>query len=271
MITFSSSRLDRIRARGFGQISATLVLPSESVKVDTVRPLWRENRVKPSIIEGPTRSRSVVRWVRDVERWADKGRQRVNDVLPDATLTQAKITILLVELVDVEATQEYDDGPRILTHKAAQACAFKTIFDLRAWWRAEHPNSPLAKLVWFAMGRVRDEERYLRRYVSRGGPDGHGDYAFCVTDDVIDTLPALSEAQYQALSSGASHRHQARRAQRESRLSEQPLAERVARIQAVGQMCRDSISDDLRALGKSIQPEETIIGDRRTRALRKIL
>jgi len=108
----------------------------------------------------------------------------VCDTAPDGEQIAVLLTVLAVQDVTLDA----------LTLANARACGCRTIAALRAAWFSEHPRMAQARLVWFALGDLRDAPRLL----ARGWPDytwdpsramfaepepvGHGEHARLAAD-----------------------------------------------------------------------------------------
>lgn len=224
---FAPQRVAELRQHQ--QISAVLVPVSDPIECDgttrKIRSFYRE------IVHKDDSGKVVVR---------DK--ERVNDPRPgEESAVPAKLTVLLVEQVDVYGRLAFPPY-RVLDFEAAKACGYKTPQLLREAWRSRHPRAEYAKLVWFCLGDWRDKDRFLQRMVSRGG-DYTGDRS-----QAIDELPSLSEAQLQELAASNHQKYEAGRVERQEALSELTLAQRVARIEAVGDVLRREIRNELRII-----------------------
>lgn len=161
--------------------------------------------------------------------------------------TPVVITIMALEVVDVMAlvAPARKTDPRMLGVPDAKCCGYRTVTGLREWWVGKHPRSPLARLVRFQVGDVRDRDRFLQRYVSQGG-----DYTFSHSR-AIDELPALSPAELAAHARAGRQHYVARAKSTESVLARESYAQRIARIEAAG-------TEAVRA----VQGEFAIIGQR---------
>lgn len=235
-LSFPPDRVSELRKRGSGQIGGVLTLPSEQINVGSIRHYYRW--IVTHNEEGaPTGVREEI----------------VNDVVGvTRELRPARLTVLALDRVEVHA-ELATTGYRQLDIKVAIACGFKTAKLLRDDWDTRHPRSELAQLVWFALGDVRDKDRFLNRYVHRGG-DYTGDRSAAV-----DELPALTAEQLAALAVGNQQRFVRAQADTASRYAEETLADRVARLETATGYLRREIKQELR-----------IITERANRGMRKI-
>lgn len=233
---FTPPQVASIRQRA-GQVCCHLVLPSETIEADRTRQLRR----------------AVRRHVEDgLDGYEETVVEKVMDVGYGGDLKPAVVTILLVEWVDVDA-EKATPPLRIIDFDCARAAGFKTPGEMREEYRLRHPRAEFAKLAWFSLGDMRDKDRFLRRYVSRGGDYGPR------ADDTIDELPALSESQLEELAHSNRQKFVRQTSEQASALSESTLAQRVAVIEAVGDSMRREIREELR-----------IITERTRRAQRKL-
>jgi ribosome modulation factor len=132
-----------------GVISSILVPLSENIVVSRTRQLRRE------VIEYDETGQQTGIRRETVKRTAFLGEKQVPHVL----------TILSVRQVAI--AQGLDNG---ITLKDARACGFRTTTELRSDWLSRHPRQPLAQLVGFALGDIRDRPRFI------AWTGGFGDY-----------------------------------------------------------------------------------------------
>ena len=210
-------------------MAATLLLASESVMEHRLRYLYREFPLHDG----------------NNQKIGTK-RERVQDVGLGGDLRPARLTVLLVELVDVHAAGDQPplDGYKPLDIVAARACGFRTPALLREDWKLKHPKADTAQLVWFSLGDVRDRDRYLQRWIWKGG-----DY----TQDrhsAVDDLPALSPEELAEVAANNHQRQTARVVETQLRLAEETLAQRVARLENAGDQMRREIKQELRIIAE---------------------
>jgi len=214
VIIFSNTRYDELRQRR-GQVCGTLVLRSAD-------------------IESPRHGKKKVRCYYREFRHLDGDGNRLPGKLIDKVMAgdePAKLTVLLVERVnvlgEVGCAQKWPSGGRHLEPADAKLCGYRSLDALKDDWKQRHPMSELAKLVYFALGDFRDPDRYISR--------GFADYMYAYDPvHVIDELPALSKEQLAELATHNHQRHTARQAHSESLLTQIPLHERVAQLEAAG-------------------------------------
>lgn len=184
-------------------MTATLVPVTERIRVGGVRVLRRR-------VPAPRLRFSDGSSVKSVR----PGRvEVVEEQLPGGDRVAVAVTVLLVLDVDVAE----------LDFAQAKACGYRTVEGLRAAWLAEHRRAPLARLVRFALGDLRD----VPRLVSAGWPD--------YTSDASRAMPgepeAISAEDLAWYGSYSWQEHAARRARLAGGLAGRPAAERLAEIQ----------------------------------------
>lgn len=174
-VIFSRDQAAQVRA---GKITAAIVPASEQVTTGRLRALRR-------------------RFVRHDEDGnpVGEGVETVADVSADGDRRPVKLTILSVD------EKHIDD----LTQPDARACGYTTRQGLIDAWRAQHPRSEMVKLVRFALGDVRDIDRYIG-WTGRAG----GDYTMN-RHRAADELRALDEQQLAEVTAIARRRDQERR------------------------------------------------------------
>lgn len=237
---FSSQRIREMKQQP-GRLYGTIVTPSFSL---------------PRLSVGEKCIRNYYREIQELDgdgkTTGQSRKELVQTAASDGALRPAKLTVLMIEMMEVYATTA-TYPIRVMDELVAQACGYKTVAVARAIWEIQHPRSPLAKLIWFMLGDQRDQDRYLRRYVWRGGDYTKGG------EDIIDNLPALTEAQLRELATHNNQRDFKRRADTASILAGQSLAQRVARIENAGAEIQAEVHCELR-----------IMTDRTARGIRKL-
>ncbi len=270
-LIFSASQVAGIRQ---GRIRAALVLRSEEELLQPGRPeLWRLRPFRRDRVSWtpdrlalrrrdceetePTRARAVLAYLDDpIDADLGRGRSaRVNDVGDGGELVPAVLTVLAVEPVDVYAT----DGEQRLTLEIAIACGYRTTQALRDAWRSRHPRTPLAHVVSFGFGDLRDKPRFLTS--TRAMVAGRiGDYTSNL-GIAIDDAEALTEVEYAALSASNRQKDVRRDATRAAALAAVPIEERVAAIERAGDEVAALVRDELRAI-----EERTVRAERKLAA-----
>jgi hypothetical protein len=152
---FTPQQIRAIRQR---KQTAVLAPRTERIRAGSVRVL-RRCEVTAAIARRPARSgpsREVSAWI-EARLDLDPAVETVCDITPDGEIVAVVFTVLAVEDVALEA----------LTLGHARACGFRTAGECRAAWLAEHPRSDRVRLVFFALGDVRDQPLLL----SKGWPD----------------------------------------------------------------------------------------------------
>ena len=196
-MVFSTSQCRSIRQH---RMHAVLVPTSERVQAGRVRLLRR--RATPD------------------EDGHPRPGETVTDTTPDGERVAVVFTILAVR--DLELAE--------LTLQIARACAFRTTVGLIEAWRAEHPRSPLARLVSFELGDLRDRPRFL----SRGWPDYTNDPSRAMWGEP----EPVSHAQLRASSADAHQLYLRHQADRARELAQSSASDRLTAILA-GTVVRD--------------------------------
>jgi hypothetical protein len=228
-LVFSRERVKFLRSHD-KQVHGALVMVSEKVRPGTLRGLRRE-------------------YMAHDEDGNELGvrREQVYDGTGDGRAA-VRFTIIAVETLDV-----YEG--RGLTLSLAKGCGHQTVRELRAMWLKQHPQSPLAKAIYFALGDWRDQDRFLQRYIHRGG-----DYTGNRTD-AIDDLPALTPAQLGELGAVNRQKDVRRKADSGQKLSEQPLSVRMALIEAAGERMRVDMNPQLKSITYHASKADKALGE----------
>ncbi|MGD0386401.1 MAG: hypothetical protein ABSB73_09730 [Solirubrobacteraceae bacterium] len=133
----------QVRAVRQGRMSATLVPRSERVRAGSVRVL-RRCELTAALARRPAprgRPGAVLAWI-GARLDLDPAVEVVCDTTPDGERVPVLLTVLAIADVELDGVT--------LVH--ARACGWRTTGQLRAAWTLEHPQSPRARLVSFAVG-----------------------------------------------------------------------------------------------------------------------
>lgn len=241
-----------------GRVSRVLVGIGDPIRAETVRTAYREYAIhdEDGVEIGTARTAAT--------QTLDGG-----DVRPRL------LTIREVERVSVFADREIEGHPRVLRAADAKACGYRTVGALRDAWKAKHPRSPLAQLVRFEVGDVRDHPRFLTSTRSmRWGPGkntwrtrpgkptgklseaakqrairtaGLGDYTSSPAR-AIDALEVIDAANEARLATVNGQKDLARQRQTATVLASETLEQRVARLEAATAEMRAEIREELRII-----------------------
>jgi hypothetical protein len=167
-----------------------------------------------------------------------------------------RLTVLDAEIVYVFEDEQLGDLPHPrLSLQMAQICGYKTVQTLRESWLAKHPRSPLAKLIYVALGDVRDRPIFLNWTGGAGG-----DYTRS-RHRAMDDAEALTREQMRALAGWNKSKDEARRAKAAARLREdETLAQRVRRLESarerLGEEAAKAIRQHLRVVTQRVDRAE---------------
>lgn len=214
----------QVKAIRQGKQTAVLVPGSERVRAGSVR-LLRRCEVSAATARHP----AGVPTVREVSVWIeerldlDPTVEVVCDTLPDGERVAVLLTVLAVEDLALEA----------LTLGHARACGWRTTGELRAAWRSEHPRMELARLVFFALGDLRDAPVLI----SKGWPD----YTVDPSRAMRSEPEPVSRGEQRRFAADARQRYLRLQADRARGLAQSSAAARLAAIQ------RGTVTRDMRA------------------------
>lgn len=222
---FTRDQAAQVRA---GKISAALVPVSEQVTAGRLRAL-RRRFVRHDEDGNPT----------------GEGVETVADVTPEGDRRPVRLTILSVHDMHLDDLAQPD----------ARACGYTTRQGLLDAWRSQHPRSETVKLVRFAVGDVRDRDRYLA-WTGRAG----GDYT-ANPRRAMDDAAALTEEQLEPLVRRARELDRARRRGAAAEAETLSLEARLRRLEAQRRSQRVDISRELRVIAARIERAERQLDD----------
>ena len=152
---FSALEVARIRQ---GRMTAVLAPVSERVRAGSVR-LLRRRGVSTELPAAPAATGPAREVLAYIEARLDLTEtvEPVCDVAANGDRTVVLLTVLAIR--DLE--------PAELTLANARACGCRTLAELQAAWSSAHPRMSHARLVWFALGDLRDAPLLI----ARGWPD----------------------------------------------------------------------------------------------------
>ncbi|MGO9903466.1 MAG: hypothetical protein ACLP0J_28145 [Solirubrobacteraceae bacterium] len=208
---FTRDQVKAIRAR---RVTAVLAPCSERVAVGSVR-LLRRCDVTAALARRPAghpTAREVSAWI-EARLDLDRAVEVVCDTAPDGERVAVCFTVLALADVDVEA----------VSLQAARACGSWTVAGLALAWAAEHPQMPRARLIWFALGDLRDAPLL----VSRGWPD----YTADPSRAMFAEPEPVGHAEQFRQAADARHRYLRSQADRQQDAAAGSIAERLAAIQ----------------------------------------
>lgn len=140
-----------------------------------------------------------------------------------------------------------------LTLADARACGFRTRAALIADWKSQHPRTPYVRLVRFMVGDLRDAPRLLSASLARRNYTASPRLA-------ADGEPeALSKEQLAAITTAARQRDLARQAEREAAVAAQPLAIRLAAIEAAGERMRLDFRRELQVIRERLDRAQSVV------------
>lgn len=215
--------VEQVRAIRQGKKSATLLPVTARLRPGSVRILRRRVSLEE---EGGSTSTVV---------------ETVTDPRPEPGAREpVLITVLAVR--DLELEQ--------LTFAEARACGYRTVAGVRDAWLREHPRSPLARLVRFALGDLRNTPRLL-------APTGAG---FDYTGDPHRAMPdepeALSAAELARIAAVNGQSYLRHRAEQEIELRAKPVAQRIERIQQASARMHIDVRREMRVIEQRIARAE---------------
>lgn len=165
-----------------------------------------------------------------------------------------KVTVLRVETKDV-----VEFGIDV-----AKDCGYKTVEAFRSAWDERHPRSPIATVVWFALGDWRDRDQYLAWSGRRAGADDHG-RTFSRSKAMDPDAPVPPEIA-SAYAYANRQKDDARRAQIAAALATETYSQRLARIDRFIDYLRANVGEGAaRYVERDIRQENRIIGQRADR------
>lgn len=231
MIVVSRERNSYLQERP-GQTHAAAVPPS-----------WLSPGLVKAVGRGEKRLQTLYKeFVAHDEDGASIGRERV---------PACQITLLSVETQDI--TEFGLD--------TARDCGYTTVQGFRTAWLDRHPRSPLATVVWFAIGDWRDRDLFLAWSGRRAGANDKG-YTLSAGMAMDRDAPVPDEivAVY------ASHNRQkdeAQRAKLSAALATETPAQRWARVEAYIEHLRTRVGEGAaREMESVIRPHRRIIEQR---------
>jgi hypothetical protein len=204
----------QIRAIRQGRMIAVLAPQAERVRAGSVR-LLRRRGVPAGMELAPAaagRPRDVLAHIEarlDVVETVTV----VCDTTPDGEQIAVVLTVLAVEDVELDA----------VTLHNARACGWRTTGELRAAWASQHPRMRSARLVWFALGDLRDAPLLI----GRGWPD----YTHDPSRAMFAEPEPVSPGEYRRQATDAQQRYLRLQADRERQLAQSSVSERLAAIQ----------------------------------------
>jgi hypothetical protein len=225
-VIFSRDEAAAIRQ---GKLTAALISTTSKLKPDRTTMLRR--RFKRHDSDG-----------KELKGWAT---EVVADVSPEGDRKSVVLTVLSVNELHL------DD----LTQQDAEACGFRTLPGMKDNWRQHHRGAEMVKIVRFAVGDLRDRDRYLSR-PSRSG----GDY----TSDrhrAIDDVAVLTDEQLKPFVAQARERDKQRRKRAANDTAKQPLEARLGRLDDLKQRQRVDISREIRVIEERVRRAERDLRD----------
>ena len=160
------------------------------------------------------------------------------------------VTVLSIQTEDV----------LLIPLETAQACGFKTVMGFRGAWMARHPRTPVASVVYLAIGDWRDQSVYL-------GPSGRADYVSTPYGSIDPDAPALTREQMDALSSENRQKDDARRATQSRALASESPSQRLLRIDRYIDHLRATVGEEAaRQAESAIRQHRRVIEQRVARA-----
>lgn len=144
----------------------------------------------------------------------------------------------------------------------AKGCGFKTVQGFQADWQERHPRSPLAVVVWFALGDWRDRDVFLNWTGAAGG-----DFTMNSRRAMDPDAPVLTHEQIEALSSVNRQKDDARRATDSRAMATESASQRLIRIDRFIERLRATVGEEAARQAESeIRPHRRVIEQRTTRA-----
>jgi hypothetical protein len=210
---------EEVRAIRQGKRTAALVTPSEKLKPGRLR------RLRRIVI---TEDGEIIR-------------EQVSEPNRDGDMRAVMLTILSVEPLDIDE----------IDLRTAQACGYRTASGCKDAWIAKHPKSPRALLVHFAVGDLRDRDRYIA-FTGRAG----GDYTMNRHRSSDADAPALSQEQMDDLASRNRQKDARRQVDRQARSDEMSLAERMRRLESAPERIAAQVRRELRVVTDRIDRGE---------------
>ena len=229
-----------------GKLSGTLVPISEPVRAGSIRVLRQRAAFRPNTGRPPHRHGTAV----EVLAWIDMhldGQPRVTVVTARATPNDDPMPVLLtVRTVRRVVVDE-------LTAQDARLCGYLLgATALRDVWTAEHPRQPLATLVTFTVGDVRDVPRFLTSTRKmRWAPGKHGGQPlgdYTSAQDAFNAGEVMSPSEYRLMAAQNSQRHAAHKAKAAAELAARTPAQRLEASRRVAEEMRLDLRSELRMI-----------------------
>jgi hypothetical protein len=208
---FSSTQVKAIRQ---GKQTAVLAPQTERVRAGSVR-LLRRRGVPAEMELAPAVSGPAREVLAHIEARLDL--EETVTVVCDTSLGGEQIAVLFTVLAVEDASID------ALTLQTARACGCRTIDELRAAWAQGHPRSDVARLVFFALGDLRDAPLLI----GRGWPD----YTHDPSRAMFAEPEPVSPGEHARQAAGAQQRHARFRSDQAAELAQSTVSERLAAIQ----------------------------------------